>query len=349
MRVGSANGPAPRTITGMLAGRRVLVVLNPSSGRGRVDASEHAIRTALDVAGADAEIRHTRQLEDAHTWAAGAADEGFEVVLAAGGDGTVTAVAHGLLERDSPLPLGVVPMGTGNGLARVLLLPMDAASAIAALALGTVQAIDVVEVVRPIRGTALLFLGAGLDADINRDADARAKARFGFLAYVGATARNLVRLRPRRVAILLDGVRHEVRAHTVSMFNAGRLVLSGVPIGPDTDPHDGLLDVAVLRSSNPWRALGGVVRLVTRSGSRALLDRAAEVRVEAQPPLPVHLDGDVVGTTPLVARVRPGALQVIVAENYAALHAAANEETAAAVDDEGPLADEAAAPETPAA
>ena len=336
----------------MFADRRVLVVLNPSSGRGRADEAEGTIRTALEETGAVFEIRRTGGVDDAHDWAAAAADEGFDVVLAAGGDGTVTAVAHGLLESDSPLPLGVVPMGTGNGLARVLLLPMDPASAIAALALGTVSAIDVVEVVEPVRATALLFLGAGLDADINRDADARAKARFGFLAYVGATARNLVRLRPHRVKITLDGVRHDVLAHTVSMFNAGRLVLSGVPIGPDTDPHDGLLDVAVLRSSNFWRALGGVARLITRAGSRALLDRASEVRIEALPPLPVHLDGDVVGTTPLVARVRTRALKVIVAENYAALHAAANEESAAAheaeADEEGPLADAPDAPVTPA-
>jgi diacylglycerol kinase (ATP) len=335
----------------MFADRRVLVVLNPSSGRGRADEAERAIRLALDEAGAIAEIRRTGGVDDAHDWAAGAAAEGFDFVLAAGGDGTVTAVAHGLLQSDSPIPLGVVPMGTGNGLARVLLLPMDTASTVAALALGTVSALDVVEVVQPVRSTALLFLGAGLDADINRDADARAKARFGFLAYVGATARNLVRLRPHRVTIVLDGVRHEVRAHTVSMFNAGRLVLSGVPIGPDTDPHDGLLDVAVLRSSNFWRALSGVVRLVTRAGSRALLDRAHEVRIDAHPPLPVHLDGDVVGTTPLVARVRRRALPVIVAENYAALHLAANEEAAAAeeAEDQDAPAGGKALPEAPAA
>lgn len=299
----------------MLEGRRVLVVLNPVSGGGAASEAEASVRAALEAAGARAEIRHTRNETDSRAWARDAADEGFEVVLAFGGDGTANEVARGLLDAGGRAELGMLPVGTGNGLARVLDLPIDPAKAVVALAAGRTMDLDVVEVLAP-EGIALLFLGAGLDADINRDADAAAKARFGFLAYVWAVLRRLTRLRGHRVELTLDGETTHMSAHTVTLFNAGRLVLGGVPVGPDADPHDGRVDVAVLRSPDFWRAAAAVVRLVTRVGSRRQFERAREVRLDADPPLPVHFDGDVVGTTPLVARVLPGALRVIAGARY---------------------------------
>lgn len=295
--------------------RRVLVVLNPASGRGRAAAIERAVRTALDERGAHVTLRRTGSLDDARAWAAGAADAGFELVLAVGGDGTANAVAQGLLASGAPLALGVVPTGTGNGLARVLDVPTDPERAIAALHGGRAVRLDVIEVQEP-AGVALVFVGAGLDADVNREAGPRVKARLGFLAYVWAVLRALARRRRHRVTLTLDGASRTLVAHTVSVFNAGRMVLSGVPLGPDADPHDGRLDVAVLRSPGFWRTLGMVVRLVTRAGSRAVFERANSVRVDADPPLAVHRDGDVVGTTPLVAKVRPGALRVLAAAGY---------------------------------
>ena len=299
----------------MLKGRRVLVVLNPVSGGGTASKSEEPVRAALVAVGAHAEIRHTGNTEDARAWACAAADEGFDVVLAFGGDGTANEVARGLLDAGGRVELGVLPVGTGNGLARVLDLPIDPEKAVAALAAGRTVDLDVVEVLNP-EGIALLFVGAGLDADVNRDADSNAKARFGFAAYVWAILRRLPRLRGHRVTLTLDGETRRVNAHTVTLINAGRIDLSGVPVGPDVDPHDGRVDVAVLRSPDLWRAAAAVVRLVTRAGSRRQFERAREVRVEADPPLPVHFDGDVVGTTPLVARVLPGALRVIAGARY---------------------------------
>jgi YegS/Rv2252/BmrU family lipid kinase len=299
----------------MLKGRRVLVILNPGSGGGAAAEAEGPVRAALQKVGALAEVRHTGDADDARIWARAAADEGFDVVLAFGGDGTANEVAHGLLDAGARAELGVLPVGTGNGLARVLDLPIDPEKAVAALAAGRTVALDVVEVLNP-EGIALLFVGAGLDADVNRDADSKAKARFGFLAYVWAVLGRLPRLRGHRVTLTLDGETRRVNAHTVTLINAGRIDLSGVPVGPDVDPHDGRVDVAVLRSPDLWRAAAAVARLVTRAGSRRQFERAREVRVEADPPLPVHFDGDVVGTTPLVARVLPGALRVIAGARY---------------------------------
>ncbi len=299
----------------MLSGKRTLVILNPASGRGAADTVERAITARLNELGARADVRRTTGAGDATAWAADAASEGFEIVLAAGGDGTVTAAAAGIVRAGHGLPLGVVPMGTGNGLARVLHIPIDPVKALGALAGGEMVRLDVMRRVGRDE-VALIFFGAGLDAEINRDADATSKKRFGFFAYLGAAARNLWGRRNHRVELTLDGQSETLSAHTVSLFNAASLELAGLDVGPDVDPHDGQLDVAVLRNPGFLRSLAAVLRLV--SGPRGVGDlrRARRVRIEAEPPLLVHADGDVVGHTPLEVELLPRALSAIAASGY---------------------------------
>ncbi len=299
----------------MLTAKRVLVIVNPASGRGRVEVVEDAIRTGLERVGAEIAMYRTRTPRDATEWAASAADDGFEAVLVAGGDGTVTAAARGLVRAGSGLPLGVVPAGTGNGLARVLHLPIDPAKAVTVLGRGTPVRLDVMRRV----GTdevALIFFGAGLDAEINRDAGRDAKARFGFLAYLGAGLRNLWGRKNHRIQLELDGDVEHLAAHTVSLFNAASFPLGAMRVGPDVDPHDGLLDVAVLRNPGFLRAVGAVLRLVGGPRGVGVLRRARHVRVSAEPPLLVHADGDVAGSTPLEVEVLPNALTAIAARDY---------------------------------
>jgi diacylglycerol kinase (ATP) len=299
----------------VLASRRVLVVLNPAAGKARSEAVAAELRAALDEVFAHAELVRTRDADEATRLAAAAADDGFDVVLAAGGDGTVTAVASGVLAAGARLDVGIVPIGTGNGLARVLRLPIDPRRATLAMAGGRRVTLDVVRLTRP-EGLALLFFGAGLDAEINRDADAPAKARFGFVAYVGAALRNLLRRRNRPVVLTLDGRRERLLAHTVTAFNAGQLEFAGLEIGPRSDPHDGRLDVTPLRAPGFWRSLAAVLRLASGRPLEGETRRARRIRVESSPPLLVHVDGDVIGTTPVEAEVLPGALRFIAAAEY---------------------------------
>ena len=299
----------------MLRGKRLLVILNPASGRGTADTVERAIAARLSELGARAEVRRTAAAGDATAWASGAASEGFEIVLVAGGDGTVTAAAAGIVRAGHGLPLGVVPMGTGNGLARVLHIPIDPVKALGALAGGVTVRLDVMRRVDRDE-MALIFFGAGLDAEINRDADAASKKRFGFLAYLGAAARNLWGRRNHRIELTLDGQSETLLAHTVSLFNAASVELAGLDVGPDVDPHDGQLDVAVLRNPGFLRSLAAVLRLVSGRRGVGELRRARHVRVEAEPPLLVHADGEVVGYTPLEVELLPRALIAIAASEY---------------------------------
>src|SRR5690606_22113740 len=165
----------------MFTDRRVVAVVKPSSGTGAAEELAAPIAPFdLEDGGRDGEARLTRGPTDATTWARTAAEQGFDLVLAAGGDGTVTAVATGVFLAGNRLPIGIVPLGTGNGLARVLELPLDPQETLSALASGHLVDLDVIELVSH-ELISMLFFGAGLDADINRDADGEQKARLGWL------------------------------------------------------------------------------------------------------------------------------------------------------------------------
>ncbi|HET8985015.1 MAG TPA: acylglycerol kinase family protein, partial [Trueperaceae bacterium] len=139
----------------MFRDKRVLTIINPASGGGSREELVSSFAPGLRTHGAThAELRITQGPNDAFDWAAAAEDEGFDVVIVGGGDGTVTAVGHGTLNSGGRLPIGILPLGTGNGLARVLGLPLDLERSIDALARGRIVTIDAVGL--PTHGTISL-------------------------------------------------------------------------------------------------------------------------------------------------------------------------------------------------
>lgn len=302
----------------MFTGRRVLVILNPSSGKGEAGAADPSIASALEELGAAVvELRPTQGPDDARAWGAAAAAEGFDLLVAAGGDGTVAAVAAGVLDAGQRLPIAILPMGTANGMARVLGIPIQTEEAIKVLGEGRVVEVDAIRV-HSHDVVSLVFCGAGLDARINRDAEGSgSKSRMGMLAYLGAALANLRAARNHDLSITVDGERiQHLKGHTVSAFNATRLSVLGMGVGPDAQPHDGLVDVVVMRSTGFWRNLLKVLRLINRATSPLELQAVRRLSVDAIPPLPVQIDGDVMGQTPLEFEVEPAALRLIASAAY---------------------------------
>ncbi|HEY8702040.1 MAG TPA: diacylglycerol kinase family protein [Arthrobacter sp.] len=173
--------------------------------------------------------------------------QGPDVVIAAGGDGTVRCVAEVL--SGNPTPLGLVPLGTGNLLARNLGLDVtDVEGAIKGALVGRERRIDVVRAVRSDPDKEQFFLvmaGVGYDATIMADTNEDLKDKVGWLAYVDAGIRNLPG-KPVKASIVIDGrtVVHR-RVRSVMVGNCGK-VQGGLEIFPDAVLNDGLLDVAVL-------------------------------------------------------------------------------------------------------
>jgi YegS/Rv2252/BmrU family lipid kinase len=233
--------------------------------------------------------------------------ERADLILVAGGDGTVAEVAGVLVE--SPVALGLLPVGTGNLLARNLGLPLDLGAALDRIAGSGRDHIDVLQV----EGRYFtVMVGLGFDAAMMRETDDTSKARFGWLAYLGGGVRALRRTPRRRYTISLDG-RPDVRitALAVMIGNVGQLQ-GGMAVLPDADPRDGQLDVVVL-APRTWRDTVGLLARVVRGGlrtsPRTRMFQGHTVTVRVDKAVAAEFDGDYAGEIrELTVTVRPKAL-----------------------------------------
>jgi len=231
---------------------------------------------------------------------------GVDLVLAGGGDGTITACAEGV--AGSGIPLGVLPCGTGNLLARNLGLPLSPDEALAVALTGSDRRLDV--------GTAngrpfVVMAGIGFDAEMLDGADERLKNRVGWAAYVLSALRHL-RERPVRMVLRADGgPPQRCWASGVIVGNVGSLQ-GNVRLLPDAAPDDGVLAVAVLAAPGwtGWLRLAADV-LLRRGPGRVARLACRELVVQASRARPWEVDDEVAGSTrQLRVTVEPGRLLV---------------------------------------
>lgn len=312
---------------------RVAVVVNPT----KVDMA--ALRAAVDDAEVEAGWAPSLWLETSvDDPGQGRAHEAIAArvtaVLTAGGDGTVRAVAEGML--DSGIPMVVIPSGTGNLLARNLGVPIGRLTeAVSTAVTGVDHAIDVgVAEITRIDGSVethafVVMVGIGLDARMIAATNDELKKRVGWLAYVEATARIVRDVDAVRVRYSLDGSpERTTTVHTLLIGNCGTLP-GGVLLLPEAQIDDGLLDVVAMRPRNLWGWMrvgyavaweNGVLRR-TKIGRRIM---AADKSVRAlryfqgrrmtlvlERPEEFEVDGESMGeVTAIAARVAPASLVV---------------------------------------
>lgn len=239
--------------------------------------------------------------------------EEVDLVVAAGGDGTVRIVADGLAHTG--IPMGLIPAGTGNLLARNLDLPLQEGDAIEVALDDHTRVVDLVKITvddRPSEHFAVMA-GIGVDAMIMDETDDTLKDKVGSAAYFVAAAKALGRL-PVRMTVQLDGNR-PIRRHAMLCVvgNVGKL-RGNLTLIPGASPDDGLLDlyIASPRRFRHWVKLG--LRLITRRAKKDdQVDQytGKKVRIAIEGKDNYQLDGDVVGDSrTLTAEVQPGALSI---------------------------------------
>jgi len=288
--------------------RRALVLRNPKARRGQeslddpfrelanagIDVTIEAFEALPEIA---RDIVRLRSIAD--------------LIIICGGDGSISSGALAVME--SGLPLGIMPMGTANDLARTLGIPMDLLEAAQLIAAGRTRRVDM----GTVNGHAFFNVASiGLSSDLARGLDPTLKKRFGRLGYALAASKVLTKASRFHATITQNGRRTEVDTFQIAIGN-GRHYGGGNVVRDDAEIDDGRLDLYSLELTNLWK-LALMLRSF-RSGTHGAWKevrtaRSAEFNIETRRPMPVNTDGEIVTATPAHFKVHPQAVAVFAPE-----------------------------------
>jgi YegS/Rv2252/BmrU family lipid kinase len=290
---------------------RVFVVLNPMAGSANAADVRQALEKHLGEL-IQTDIYETTGHEDVVAIVRAELTNSPSVVVAAGGDGTISDVAEALIGAD--VRLGIIPVGTANIFARELGIPLDLEDACALLdSQPNTTSIDAMKV-----GDQyfVLQIGIGIDSLMIRDTDRQSKRRFGRAAYLWTAFTRLIGYQPVRFTIVADGKRVRPRASQVLIANGGVLGAPPFRWGPNIRPDDGKIDVCIVGARTAldymgliWHTIVGQQR---RDRNVRYLTAERSIAISADQPLPIQADGEIIGDTPIQIEVVPNALKVIV-------------------------------------
>jgi YegS/Rv2252/BmrU family lipid kinase len=288
------------------------IVLNPAAGEGNPEQTKVTIESVL---GADSyDLHETKEGESLREVVQTAVQQNnYKWVAAVGGDGTITQVADGLAEGE--VPLAIIPAGTGNVLAQTFNIPQETEAACQLLTNSeTVRQVDAIRI-----GEHYFFLqvGIGLEAATMQSTSSAQKNRWGVLAYLVTAVKEAFGWQPYHFTLTIDGKTHHLYASELVIANASKIGVFGLEWSEEIVPDDGRIDIAVIRA----RSLADYVRVILAVVRRQqhknrhirFFTARQEVRLEAERPLPLHGDGEIIEEEmPLTAVVVHGALKIIV-------------------------------------
>ena len=270
-----------------------VLVLNPASGRGKGRILKPNIRAHFARAGLNVEIVESRQPGDIKRLVAECYRRACPRVLVAGGDGTIFEAVNGVLQSDNPIPLGIIPIGTGNDFVKAVGIPEQWAFACDRIIHGSPKLVDLG------RCNGLYFangVGIGLDAEIAAIAK-RINLITGKGIYTLATLIKLFRgIQTPRVSIEIDGTTYIQEVTLVAVAN-GTCFGGSFKIAPKSSVDDGEFDVVIADPIDRFKALSLLPKI--RRGRHLDLSEvqylnAKRVIISADKPLPIHLDGELI-------------------------------------------------------
>jgi len=244
-----------------------------------------------------------------------AVEEGAELVVAAGGDGTLNEVLNGLSSGFGRTRLGLLPLGTGNDFARSIGVPDDLKAALAILLAGRFQRIDVGRATVGGKSRCFLNMAVGGFSGVVSEKASDAKERWGPLAYMRGAVDALPELQAFETTIVLNGAeRLRIDTYNVVISN-GRYVAAGIPVAPQAVLDDGLFEVMIA----PATTLPKLALLVPQvllgqhlNSDLLLFRRAIRIEIESEPPMAFNVDGEMLGEESSAFEVQPRAVEMVV-------------------------------------
>lgn len=267
--------------------KRALLIINPISGTRSKHGLGNLVANRLKPLNIDVSIAETSYGGHAYSLAAEAVEKGVDMVITAGGDGTVNEVANALSFSDCTL--GIIPFGSGNGLARSLSIPLEVTGALKIIENGHFMHCD-----RGVVNSQPFYctFGVGFDATVSEKFAAMKKR--GRITYIRSAFREFLNYHCQPYAIIIDGKIITEKALLIAVCNAPQYG-NNAYIGPKAKLTDGLLDITVVHSDNPFHTLLASMDMMT-----GMLDKNRRIGTFRVPSLsiirtndgPVHLDGE---------------------------------------------------------
>jgi len=301
------------------APRRLLVIYNPTAGGSRRRRFE-AVLAGLADRGCQMDVRPTTAAGDAAVFARTADPAAHDLVVAAGGDGTINEVVNGLLTLnreggEAAPPLAVLPLGTANVLAAELGLDLDPAQIARVIAEGPALPVSLgrAEAANGEGRAFSLMAGAGFDARVVAGIDLRVKRLIGKGAYVLQGLYQMSREKPPPLKVTVDGQIYEAASVVVSnaRFYGGRYLLA-----PEASLTDPLLHVCLFRHGDTCHILRYAMALQCgrlRQDDNFRIVTGRDIRIEGDPAAPLQADGDIIAQLPVRIFALPDALRMVTA------------------------------------
>lgn len=294
--------------------KRARLIYNPTSGREEIKRRLPDILQRLERGGLETSTHATIGEGDATLAAAEAVERGFDIVIAAGGDGTLYEVINGMAEKPNRPPLGILPLGTTNDFARALGIPKHWEFAVDLVLQQHTRAIDVGKVNNRY---FINIAGGGSLTELTYEVPSKLKTVIGQLAYYMKGLEKLPRLRPIELHIRADG--RELDEEVMMFLICNSNSVGGFErLAPEASLDDGMLDVLVLRKCN----LADFIRIVSAALRGEHLNdphvihfKASSLQVTSPDYVQINLDGELGGTLPCQFSVLPTHLRIFVDES----------------------------------
>lgn len=281
---------------------RVKVILNPYANRWGAQARQPAVAAACRAAGLDFDIHTTQAPGEGLTVAETAVTEGYQAVIAAGGDGTISEVANGLLaaapEGEPTMPLGIFPIGSANDFAKMLGFPLELDAAARFMAAGHTRHIDVGRVV--VDGRVRYFdnnSALAMEPMVTLE-HIKITRISGEMRYLVALVRGIIKLKAWDMQIAWDGGGYDGPTFLLSVCNGPRT--GGFMMSPGAEFADGLLNYVLAPEVSKITFLGMLLRLLRGAHlahPKVMSGATRKLEIRSRPGTPIHSDGEILSET----------------------------------------------------
>lgn len=290
---------------------KTFIVVNPVAGVTQPEAVLEKIESALQAREIPFEIYETKGDDNFKQIIRNAIGQGFKLVIAAGGDGTLSGVVDGLV--DTQIPLLILPTGTWNALAQALNVPLQIDDAIELLfGEHTIQTIDAMQIDK---NFFVLSVSAGVGSRTMEDVKRQEKRRFGRLADLSKALTYLLEFRSHQFEVKIDGKFTKFRATELMVANSSILGLKILQLDPDIRMDDGKLNVCRIYAntiSEYLKLAGSMLRGDQKLNWNILcVEALREVEIHCRERLSVQGDGDLIGKLPVTVKIHPKAVQIV--------------------------------------